>query len=187
MRPSGTLLCKRVCPSVRPSVRWSVRRSVCPLRKCKVCVPRLFLTTMRSFTDSNDRQTCFESLIYYSSRFICLFVHVSLHICHMFNTRRDTAQTHRCPVGLVPQLFLFLCFLNLYLCECQKVINIIVTQHIRVYEHVLNYFRMHYGQLLKARHDACIDLLLSHNLRSKLLRDKIIPGPKIVKSAILVA
>ena len=105
----------------------------------------------------------------------------------MFNTRRDTAQTHRCPVGLVPQLFLFLCFLNLHLCECQKVINIIVFQHIRVYEHVLNYFRVHYGQLLKARHDACIDLLLSHNLRSKLFRDKIIPGPKIVKSAILVA
>ena len=34
------------------------------------------------------------------SRFICQFVHLSLHSCHMFNTRRDTVRTHRCPVEL---------------------------------------------------------------------------------------
>ena len=33
--------------------------------------------------------------------FTSLFVHLSPHICHMINTRRDTARTHRCPVGLV--------------------------------------------------------------------------------------
>ena len=87
--------------SVRPSVHWSIRPYVHPLHKCKNRVSRLFLATMRSYTESNDRQTCFESLLYYSCRFICLFVHLSLHICHMFNTRRDTARTHRCPVGLV--------------------------------------------------------------------------------------
>ena len=30
-----------------------------------------------------------------------LSFHLSLHICHMFKTRRDTARAHRCPVGLV--------------------------------------------------------------------------------------
>ena len=34
-----------------------------------------------------------------------LFVHLSLHIYHMINTRKDTAQTHRCPVGLVTFIF----------------------------------------------------------------------------------
>ena len=89
MRPSGTHLYKRVCPSVRP------------LRKCQNRVPRLFLATMRSYTESNDRQTCLEGFLYYSCRFFCLFVQLSLHICHMFNTRRATARTHLCPVGLV--------------------------------------------------------------------------------------
>ena len=42
MRPSGTHLYKRVGPSVGPSVR----RSVCPLRKCKNRVSRLFLATV---------------------------------------------------------------------------------------------------------------------------------------------
>ena len=94
-------LYKRVCPSVGPSVRPYVR----PLRKCKNRVSRLFLATMRSYNESNDRLTRFESLLHYSCRFICLFVHLSLHICHMFNTRRDTARTHLCPVGLVFKYF----------------------------------------------------------------------------------
>ena len=35
------------------------------------------------------------------SRLPRLFVHLSLHICHMINTRRDIVRTHHCPVGLV--------------------------------------------------------------------------------------
>merc|ERR1719334_959946 len=47
---------------------------------------------MRSYTESNDRQTSFKSLLYYSSRFICLFVHLSPYVCHMINRRRDTGR-----------------------------------------------------------------------------------------------
>ena len=47
--------------SVGPSVRPSVRPSVCPLRKCKNRVSRLFLATVRSYTETNDQPTCFES------------------------------------------------------------------------------------------------------------------------------
>ena len=42
------------------------------------------------------------------SHFTRSFVHLSLHIFHMINTRRDTARTHRCPVRLV--LFFLLKF-----------------------------------------------------------------------------
>ena len=42
------------------------------------------------------------------SRSTRLFVHPSLHICHMIDTRKDTVRTHRCPVGLVH------CFLSLF-------------------------------------------------------------------------
>ena len=71
-------LYKRVCPSVRPSVGRSVRPSVGPLRLCKNRDFRLFLATMRSFTESTERKTCFESLHYYSCRFIFLFDHLSV-------------------------------------------------------------------------------------------------------------
>ena len=78
-----------VRPSFRPSVGRSVRPSVGPLRLFKNRVFPLLLATVRSYTGSNDRQTCF----------ICLFVHQSLHICHMFsakfNTRGNTVRTHR--------------------------------------------------------------------------------------------
>ena len=77
MRPSGTHLYKRVCPSVRPSVR--------PLRLCKNRVSRLFLATVRSYTETNDQPTCFESLLYHlvvspvcSS--ICLSIYVTWSI-----------------------------------------------------------------------------------------------------------
>ena len=90
-------LYKRVCPSVRPLVL--------PLRKCKNHVSWLFLATVRSYNETNDQPTCFESLLYsLLSHFTRLFVHLSLHICHMINTCRDTAWTHRCPVGLVEVL-----------------------------------------------------------------------------------
>ena len=90
-----------VRPSVCPSISWLVGPSVGPLRLCKNHVFRLFSATMRTYTESTERQTWFESLHYYFCRFICLFVHLPIHICHMINTRRDTVRAHRCPVGLV--------------------------------------------------------------------------------------
>ena len=76
--------------SVRPSVGPSVGRSVRPSRLCKKRVSRLFLATVRSYTETNDQPTCFESL------FTRLFVHLSLHtyICHMINTRGNSSQDH---------------------------------------------------------------------------------------------
>ena len=59
--------------SVRLSVGPSVGRSVRPSRLCKNRVSRLFLATVRSYTETNDQPTCFESL------FTRLFVHLSLH------------------------------------------------------------------------------------------------------------
>ena len=93
MRPSGTHLYKRVCPSigpsvgpsvspsvhpsVGPSVRWSVR----PLRLCENRVSRLFLATVRSYTETNDQPTCFESLLYYSVVFtVCLSICLSIYV-----------------------------------------------------------------------------------------------------------
>ena len=80
-----THLCKRVCLSVHPFVGPSVRRSVHPLRLCKNRVSGLCLASVRSYTDTNDRQTCFESLLYYSvvssvSSSICLSIHVTCSI-----------------------------------------------------------------------------------------------------------
>ena len=66
-----------VHPSVHPSVPPSVPQSVCwsvgLLRLCKNRVSRLFLATVRSYTETNDQPTCFQSL------FTRLFVHLSLH------------------------------------------------------------------------------------------------------------
>ena len=71
--------------SVRPSVRPSVRRSVGPLRLCKNRVSRLFLATVRFYTETNDQPTCFESLLYYSvvspvCSSICLSIYVTWSI-----------------------------------------------------------------------------------------------------------
>ena len=46
------------------------------------------------------------------SHFTRLFVHLSLHIYHMINKRKDTARTHRCPVGLVFFFFALLHFVS---------------------------------------------------------------------------
>ena len=54
-----------VGPSVGPSVG--------PLRLCKNSISWLFLVTVRSYTETNDQPTSFESL------FTHLFVHLSLH------------------------------------------------------------------------------------------------------------
>ena len=77
MRPSGAHLYKRVCPSICPSVR----RSVGPLRLCKNPVSRLFLTTVRSYTETNDQPTCFECLLYYSVVLpVCLSICLSIYV-----------------------------------------------------------------------------------------------------------
>ena len=88
VRPSvGPSVRPSVRRSVRPSVGPSVRPSVGPLRLCKNRVSRLFLATVRSYTETNDQPTCFESLLYYSvvspvCSSICLSVYVtwSIHL-----------------------------------------------------------------------------------------------------------
>ena len=57
----------------RISIRGPVRPSVRPSVLCKNRVSWLFLATVRSYTETNDQPTCFESL------FTRLFVHLSLH------------------------------------------------------------------------------------------------------------
>ena len=94
MRPSGTHLYKRVCPSVclsvHRSVRLSVRPSVCLLRKCKNRVSRLFLATVRSYTETNDQPTCFESLLYYLVISpVCLSICLSIYMSHDQYTKRQ--------------------------------------------------------------------------------------------------
>ena len=78
--PSVTHLYRRVCLSIHPSVHPC-------LCLCKDRVSWLSLATVRSCTESNDWLTCFESFLYYSCNFICLFVHLSLHMSHVQYTQ----------------------------------------------------------------------------------------------------
>ena len=99
MRPSGTHLYKMVCPSVGPSVRPSVRLSVTtPVQK-----PRFSAVfghgDILHWNKWSTKMFWEPPLLL--SHFTRLFVFLSLHMCHMINTRWDTARTHRCPVGLV--------------------------------------------------------------------------------------
>ena len=82
MRPSGMQLYKRVCPSVC----LSICPSVLSLRLCKNLVSRLFLATVRSYTESNDRQTCFESLLHYSVvKSVCSSICLSIYVtCSLY-------------------------------------------------------------------------------------------------------
>ena len=89
-----THLNKRVCPSVRPSVT--------PVQK-----PR-FLAVFghgEIIQRNNWSTNMFWEPPLLLSRIPRLFVYLSLHICHMINTRSDTVRTHRCPVGLDYVLF----------------------------------------------------------------------------------
>ena len=92
--------------SVRPSIPRSVGLSVHPLRLCKYRVSRLYLATFRSYTNSNARRTCFQSLFCPFVVHLSVRLSVSPYSCHVvsakFNIRGDTVRTHRCPVGLVP-------------------------------------------------------------------------------------
>merc|ERR1711911_27672 len=66
----------------RISIRGSVRPSVRPLRMCKNRISRLFLATMRSYTETNDQPTCFDSLLHFSFvSSVCLSVCLSLSVC----------------------------------------------------------------------------------------------------------
>merc|ERR1712105_472767 len=78
MRPSET----QVCLSFRWSICPSVGLYICPLCLRKIRVFRLFLATVRSCTESNERETCFECLFYYSvissvCPFICLSIYAT--------------------------------------------------------------------------------------------------------------
>ena len=92
VRPSvGPLFRPSVGPSVRrsvrPSIGPSVRRSVGPSVRLSVTqmqkrVSQFFLATVRSYTETNDQPTCFDSLLYHlvvspvcSS--ICLSIYVT--------------------------------------------------------------------------------------------------------------
>ena len=85
MRPSGTHLYKRVCPSVHPSVRRSVCMYVTQGQKprfsavfgqCEILTWNKWSTSM------------FWEPFLPLCRFTRLFVHLTLHICHMINTQR---------------------------------------------------------------------------------------------------
>ena len=106
MRPSGTHLYKRVCPSVR----WSVRRSVTPVQNPRTS-PVFDHGEILHWNKWSTNMFWEPPLLL--SRFTRLFVHLSLHICHMINTSKDTARTHRCPVGLVLPLLPLLLYLHL--------------------------------------------------------------------------
>ena len=100
MRLSGTHLYKRVCLSVSPLARLSVK----PVQK--PCFSAVFgHDEILSWKGWNKwSKNVFWELPLLPCCFIGLFVHLSLHICHMINTSKATARTHRCPVGLVLSL-----------------------------------------------------------------------------------
>ena len=90
------------------SIHPSVRRSIRPLRLFNNCVSQLFLASARMYTESNDRYTCFERLLWLLCQIfqqfvylLSLFIHLSNTISANFAPRKDTVRTHRCPVGLV--------------------------------------------------------------------------------------
>ena len=117
--------------SVRPSVGPSVRPSVRPLRLCKNRVSRLFLATVRSYTETNDQPTCFESLLYYSvvspvCSSICLSVYVTWSI---------HAETQSGRIFARSGLFSFFFFVTLRLAVCLHTIFIFFFQKFRQYQH----------------------------------------------------
>ena len=85
-----------VRPSVRPLVRPSVRPSVGQLRLCKK--PRFSAVFGH---DEILHWNKWATHMFWESFHPSVCPSVSPYICHMINTRWDTARTHRCPVGLV--------------------------------------------------------------------------------------
>ena len=74
-----------------------------PYRPCKNRVSRLIKATVRSYSEIMINKRVLRAS--FTTLSLCLSVHLYLQICHIFyakvNTRRDTVQTHHCPVGLV--------------------------------------------------------------------------------------
>ena len=104
-------LYKRVYPPIRPSICLSVCPLECPSVACvqKPHFPDVFGHGEILYWNKWSTNVLWEPPLLLC-HFIGLFVHLSLHIWHMFNTHRDTVRTHRCPVGLVA--FLLLVILN---------------------------------------------------------------------------
>ena len=91
-------VCLSVRRSVRHSVRSSTRPSVTPLQKLRFSA----VFGHGEILHWNKWSTnMFWEPPLLVSRFTRLFIHLSLHICHMINSRRNTVRTHLCPVGLV--------------------------------------------------------------------------------------
>ena len=79
--------------AVRPSVRPSVGRSVTPVQK-----PHFSAVFGHGEILHWNK---WSTNMFWESFHPSVRPSVSPYICHMINTRWDTARTHRCPVGLV--------------------------------------------------------------------------------------
>ena len=135
MRPSGKHLYKRVCPSVGWSVRWlacrlvglSVGPSVTPVQKPRFSAVFGYGEILHWNKWSTN--------MFWESFHPSVRPSVSPYICHMINTRWDTARTYRCPVGLV------LAFLGGFCCPCpsssfRKILQFLMSspeEHCRVH------------------------------------------------------
>ena len=107
-----------VRPSVRPSVGPSVRPSVTPVQKPRFSA--VFGHGEILHWNKWSTNMFWEPPLLLSC-FTRLFVHLSLRICHMINTRRDTVRTLLCPVGLV----YFLGSILPYICVVDKCRNLL--------------------------------------------------------------
>ena len=103
MRPSGTHLYKKVCPSVGPCVG----ESVTPMQKPRFSAVFGYGEILHWNKWSTN--------MFWESFHPSVCTSASSYICHMINTRWDSARTHRCPVGLV---FYFLStFIKFCICK----------------------------------------------------------------------
>ena len=91
---SWRFACRNECALVRWSVRYASAKTA-------------FLSCFRPRLDPLLKQMINQHILRAPLPFshsTHLFVHLSLHIYHMIKTRKDTARTQRCPVGLVDTL-----------------------------------------------------------------------------------
>ena len=108
-------LYKRVCPSVRPSVRRSVGPSVTPVQK-----PRFSAVFGHGEILHWNK---WSTNMFWESFHPSVRPSVSPYICHMINTRWDTARTHRCPVGFVSFLLSFVSSIRSFFFNSHMEIN----------------------------------------------------------------
>ena len=117
---------------VRLSFRPSFRPSVDPLRLCINRVSRLFLATVRSYTETNDQPTCFESLLYYSvvspvCSSICLSVYVTWSIHAETQSGRIFARS-----GLFPSVAVDITskYQTYYRKQYSNLLHLMLTRHL---------------------------------------------------------